>query len=325
MDRESSGLLTVYRRIMIILCILSAVLLAVTVIRAVAGGCSQEELLIEVAPPAEEAVTAVNLLAADTQTESNVLRHNGEEKNVNIMLIGQDAGKNGTRSDAMILCTFNRRDNTIIMTSFLRDLYVKIPGHRKNRINAAYAFGGTELLNKTLYENFGIKVDGSIQVDFGRFEEIIDLMGGVTLDLTAAEAKFINRQVSGSNLTRGKQLLSGRQALAHVRNRYDTDGDFSRTNRQRQLLNAMISAYKQKTLPQMLSLMRKMAPMVTTDITKRNLTEYAVTLFPMLSGAEIRTQAIPVEGSYSYQKINGKSVLVPDLQKNIQALEDTLS
>ena len=324
MDRESSGLLTVYRRIMIILCILAAVLLTVTVIRAVAGGCSQEELLIEAAP-AEEAVVAVNLLAADAYTESYAPRHGGEEKNVNIMLIGQDAGETGTRSDAMILCTFNKRDNTIVMTSFLRDLYVKIPGHKKNRINAAYAFGGAELLNKTLYENFGIKVDGSIQVDFGRFEEIIELMGGVTLELTAAEAEFINRQIAGSSLSRGKQLLNGRQALAHVRNRYDTDGDFSRTNRQRQLLNAMIGAYKRKTLPQMLSLMRKMAPMVTTDITKRNLTEYAVTLFPMLSGAEIRTQAIPVEGGYSYQKINGKSVLVPDLKKNIQALEDILS
>jgi len=246
-------------------------------------------------------------------------------KTINLLLIGRDAaGSSGSRSDAMILCTFNRKNDTITITSFLRDMYVKIPGHKSNRINAAYRFGGTKLLNETLRKNFGIEVDGNIEVDFNCFEQIIDKLGGVTIELTAAEAKFINKHVRGSNLTKGTQLLTGAQALAYSRNRYDSDGDFSRTNRQRKLLSVLLETYKRKTLPEMLALVQDLLPMISTDISKSDLTGYAISLIPMLSGAAIRMQAIPVEGGYRYAKIDGKSVLLPDLAKNRQVLEDAL-
>lgn len=248
------------------------------------------------------------------------------QKIINILLIGQDDDTQASaRSDAIILCTFNKEKDVITMTSFLRDLYVKIPGHRSNRLNAAFRFGGVELLSKTLHENFGIEIDGSIQVDFGRFEEIIDKLGGVTIELTAAEAAFINKHLDGSALREGAQLLNGEQALLYARDRYDTDGDFSRTNRQRKLLHELIDTYKSKKLTQMLHLMQEMVPMITTDISKSDMAGYAITLFPMLSSAEVRMQAIPAEGAYSYQTIGGKSVLVPDMEKNLQALEDTLT
>jgi len=250
----------------------------------------------------------------------------GSSKIVNILLIGQDAvSDSGARSDAMILCTFNKKNDTITFTSFLRDMYVKIPGYKSNRINAAYRFGGTSLLNKTLHENFGIEVDGNIQVDFGCFERIIDKLGGVTMELTAAEAEFINTHTKGSALTEGTHLLTGKQALTYARNRYDADGDFSRTNRQRKLLNVLLETYKSKSLPEMLGLIQEILPMITTDISKSDLTGYAVSLLPMASGAEIRMQAIPVADGYRYAKIDGKSVLVPDLEKNRQALADCLS
>jgi len=245
---------------------------------------------------------------------------------VNILLVGQDAiSENGARSDSIILCSFNKKNDTITMTSFLRDLYVKIPGYKKNRLNAAYRFGGIELLNETLHENFGIEIDGNVQVDFGRFEEIIDMLGGVTIELTAAEAAFINKHMEDCTLTEGTQLLNGEQALLYARDRYDVDGDFSRTNRQRKLLNVLIETYKSKKITEMLSLMHDLLPMITTDISKSDLTSYALTLFPMFNSAEIRTQAIPVEGSYYDAKIDGKWVLVADLEKNIQALNDALT
>ena len=249
----------------------------------------------------------------------------GSSKNLNILLIGQDAANNsGARSDTMILCTFNREKDTITITSFLRDLYVKIPGYQNNRINAAYRFGGTKLLNKTLYENFGIEVDGNIQVDFGCFEKIIDKLGGVTMELTAAEARFINKHVVGSALTEGTHLLNGAQALAYSRNRYDTDGDFSRTNRQRKLLRVLLETYKNKSFPEMLAIVQMLLPMINTDITKSDLMGYAITLIPMLSGAQIRMQAIPAEGAYRYADIDGKSVLLPDMAKNRKVLENLL-
>lgn len=265
------------------------------------------------------------LPVTDTGFRSQLLRL-GNIKAVNILLIGRDAVvDSGSRSDSMILCTFNKKNHTITMTSFLRDLYVKIPGYKSNRINAAYRFGGAELLNETLHENFGIEVDGNIQVDFRCFEQIIDKLGGVTLELTAAEADFINKNMDGSQLTEGIHLLTGAQALMYARNRHDSDGDFSRTNRQRKLLNVLLETYKSRKLPEMLALIQDVLPMIDTDISKTDLTAYAVSFGSMLSNAEIRTQAIPVAGGYYDAKIDGKWVLVPDIPKNVQALADSLT
>ncbi len=245
---------------------------------------------------------------------------------VNILLVGQDLDKgNGVRSDSMILCTFNKEKNAIILTSFLRDLYVEIPGYADNRINAAYTYGGIGLLKKTLNHNFGIEVDGSVQVDFSKFKEIINLLGGVTLDLTEAEVKFINPRAVGDKLSVGTNVLNGSQALWYARNRYDVDGDFSRTNRQRKLINALMEEYKNKRLTEMLGILNDVLPLVTTDISKTDLTAYAVTLTPLLAKAEIRTQSIPVSGGYRDAMIGGKAVLVPDMEKNIQALVDSLT
>ena len=273
-----------------------------------------------------EALPSIERLPVSNLRSDEPLFRLGSSKTINLLLVGKDAaGSSGSRSDAMILCTFNRKNDTITITSFLRDMYVKIPGHKSNRINAAYRFGGTKLLNETLRKNFGIEVDGNIEVDFNCFEQIIDKLGGVTMELTAAEAKFINKHVAGSNLTKGTHLLTGAQALAYSRNRYDSDGDFSRTNRQRKLLSVLLETYKSKTLPEMMAVVQELLPMISTDISKSDLTGYAVSLIPMLSGAEIRMQAIPVAGSYRYAKIDGKSVLLPDLEKNIRALEDSLN
>lgn len=258
--------------------------------------------------------------------EATPLSDNSEKDVVNILLVGRDADAgNGTRSDTMLLCSFNKRDDTITLTSFLRDLYVKIPGHHKDRINAAYAFGGIELLDETLLENFGVEVDGNVEVDFSDFREIVDLMGGVTMELTAAEARVINDHVRDKEVTEGTHLLDGRQALAYVRNRKDADGDFSRTNRQRKLLRAMAQAYKSKKLTQMLGLMEDILPMISTDISAMELTNYAWTLFPMLNSAQIKTQSIPVEDGFRYANVDGKAVLLPDMEKNIQALSDVLT
>ena len=258
--------------------------------------------------------------------EATPLSDNSEKDVVNILLVGRDADAgNGTRSDTMLLCSFNKRDDTITLTSFLRDLYVKIPGHHKDRINAAYAFGGIELLDETLLENFGVEVDGNVEVDFSDFREIVDLMGGVTMELTAAEARVINDHVRDKKVTEGTQLLDGRQALAYVRNRKDVDGDFSRTNRQRKLLRALAESYKSKKLTQMLGLMEDILPMISTDISAVDLTSYALTLFPMLNSAQIKTQSIPVEDGFRYANVDGKAVLLPDMEKNIQALSDVLT
>ena len=246
---------------------------------------------------------------------------------VNILLIGQDRSEESyrTRSDTILLCTFHPKSKTLTMTSILRDLYVTIPGHGNNRINAAYTAGGIPLLRQTLEENFGITVDGCVEVDFSGFAEIIDLLGGVELELRQEEADIINKS-TGSSLSAGKQLLGGRQALAYARIRkLDADGDFSRTARQRKLLSVLLETCRHSSLPTLLRLVKEALPLITTDIPRKELSSLVLELLPMISQLEIREQYIPAEGTYSYQTIRGMSVLVADMEAARQLLQSTLS
>lgn len=245
---------------------------------------------------------------------------------VNILLIGQDGreGEERARSDSMILCTFNKKTKQVTMTSFLRDLYVQIPGQGGNRINAAYAAGGMELLDKTLEENFGLYIDGNVEVDFQHFAEIIDLLGGVEIELRQDEADFINKE-TGSALTAGTQLLAGQQALMYSRIRkLDADGDFSRTDRQRKVMRALLSAYRGSGTGTMLSLLKQVLPMLETDMGNVELLMLAVELAPMLADAEIVSQYVPAAGTYTNETINGMAVLVPDTEAVRTMLEKTL-
>lgn len=248
-----------------------------------------------------------------------------EDDVVNILLIGQDRrpGEGRARSDSMILCTFNQKLGTLTMTSFMRDMYVQIPGYQDTRINAAYALGGMELLDQTLAVNFGIHVDANVEVDFSGFQEVVDLLGGVDIDLTGAEAGYLNNHY-GWGLPDGANHLTGEQALAYSRIRY-LDSDFVRTNRQRNVLSSLIEAYKGLSLDRMLSLMDNVLPLVTTDMTNGEITGYITSLFPMLSNCKVNTQRIPVDNGYESASIRGMSVLVPDLEVNRQFLIDTLT
>lgn len=237
---------------------------------------------------------------------------------INILLIGQDRrpGEGRARSDAMILCTFNLRDNTLTMTSFLRDLYVKIPGYKDNRMNAAYALGGMRLLDDTLEQNFGVVVDGNVEVDFAKFETIINMLGGVDIKLTSAEANYLG-------LPSGWNHLNGTEALSYARIRA-LDSDFGRTNRQRNVLNALIQAYRNKPLDEMLALLDDILPIVTTDMTNGEMISLVMKVFPMLSGMSVSTQHIPAAGMYTSTRIRGMAVLYPDIQANQNLLVESL-
>ena len=245
---------------------------------------------------------------------------------LNILLIGQDAreGEEHARSDSMILCTYNKTTRQLTMTSVLRDLYVPIPGHGSNRINAAYSFGGTQLLKKTMEQNLGISLDGSIEVDFTHFSEIIDALGGVELELRQDEADVINRQ-TGSSLTEGFQQLDGFQALTYARIRsLDIDGDISRTNRQRKVMSALVDSLRGASLKELTPVIGKILPMLTTDMNRGQLFLYALEILPNLPEIDIRSQKIPADGTFADQTIDGMSVLVADMEAQRQHLKNTL-
>lgn len=249
-----------------------------------------------------------------------------KEKHLNVLLIGRDEAQaqGSIRSDTMILCSFNPDIDQLVLTSFLRDLYVPIPGHGKNRINAAYAIGGAPLLARTLEENFDITIDGTIQVDFSQFAGIIDLLGGVELELRPDEAAHISQE-TGTVLSSGVQRLNGQQALSYARIRcLDTDGDFSRTARQRKLLETVWDTYKGSSLPTLIRVVGSLIPMLETDFGSGELLQTAIRVFPHLQQIEIISHRIPANGQYTDRVIDGMAVLVADMDAARKSLQDML-
>lgn len=246
---------------------------------------------------------------------------------VNIMLIGQDArpGEIRARSDTMILVTFNKEEKTITMTSFLRDIYVKIPGYYDTKLNAAYAFGGMELLNETLKANFGVQVDGNVEVNFARFAEVIDLLGGVDLELRTDEAGFINQSTGRYELKEGLQHLDGEQALFYSRIRHlDGGSDFARTSRQRKVINALIEKFRDTKLTTLLGLLDDLLPMVATDMDNETIIKYAKDLFPMLADCTIVSQRVPADGEYYLGMIDSISYVMADMDAARELLKQTI-
>lgn len=246
---------------------------------------------------------------------------------VHIMLVGQDRRPGEsylTRSDAMILCTVNKQTKTITLTSFMRDLYVEIPGRKPDKMNSAYSRGGMSLLRETMMENFGIPVDGFVEVDFSGFTQVVDVLGGVNIHLTQAEAEYLN-DLHGWNLKAGANLLDGDQALQYSRIRA-IGNDFGRTERQRKVINSVIAGCKGMSSSRLDTLLREILPLIATDLDNATIFNYALELFPLLSGSNIVQQRIPIEGSYREADYVGSipDVLLPDMEINRQFLVDTL-
>lgn len=240
-----------------------------------------------------------------------------EAKYINILLIGQDRrpGEGRQRSDAMILATFHLDAKTITLTSFMRDQYVQIPGYKPNKLNAAYQYGGMSLLNETLRVNFGVRVDGNIEVDFGQFERIIDLLGGVDIKLTKAEVKTMN-QGTGWGLEAGTVRLTGEQALAYARIRY-IDSDYRRAERQRKVITSLMERYKSLPVTEMLGMLDDILPMVTTNMTKGEIIDLVWDVFPILSSAQFNNLRIPVDGSFDQGTVKVREGLKNWFQYNI--------
>ncbi|HHU84994.1 MAG TPA: LCP family protein [Clostridiales bacterium] len=232
---------------------------------------------------------------------------------LNIILLGQDkrSGQTRQRSDVMILCSLNPQTGKVVLISFMRDLYVQIPEYNDNRLNAAYVFGGFELVKETFTKNFGIHIDGCFEVDFTAFETIVDMIDGVDITLTDAEAQYINKRCDGY-LKIGENHLNGKQALTYVSIRA-IDSDFERTGRQRKFLVAVYKKLKTQKATELLDLLNTALPYLTTDMSNIQIQLLAARALTMLPSIQIGTYRVPPDnGSYD-ATINGMMVLVPKL------------
>ena len=251
-----------------------------------------------------------------------------EADRVDILLIGLDRrpGLAGCRADTVILCSCDPAAGELQLISFLRDLWLPIPGRGNDRLNAAYAYGGRQLLRQTLEENFGVDVDGCVEVDFSQFAAVVDALGGVRLLLREDEAERIRSVVSGSAVTGGMQLLTGEEALCYSRIRdLDPDGDQSRTRRQRTLLLGVLDTWKKADLGEMLKVMRKVLPMVSTDLSPLQITDWVFTAAPKRAELVTGSLQIPAPGTVRDETVRGMAVLVCDMEANRWLLRERLN
>ena len=252
----------------------------------------------------------------------------------NLLLIGQDRreGEGRQRSDSIIVCSINTKENKVTLVSLMRDMYVPIPGYSANRINAAYAFGGMELLDNTIQQDFGIPIDGNIEVDFDGFMNALDVIGNIEMELTEEEAEYLNAgdwfdmdfdDSVAWELKEGLNELTPPQALAFSRIRHVGNSDWERTDRQRRVIMAAFSAIGNSSTAKMLKAADEVFPYITTDLSNSDLLSYVKTI-SVAGITNLESYRLPAEGHYSAQTINGMSVLVPDLVMNSQILKSYL-
>lgn len=290
---------------------------------------SQEELqqILNETEPEDQSFTGVVLSPEEvTLPETPVELVDSGKNVVHILLVGQDTYSTTSRSrtDSMILCTINRAEKTITLTSFMRDLYVRIPEYYSHRMNTAYVLGGFDTLYDTIEFNFGVVVEHGVAVNFNSFQDVVDAVGGVEIELTGSEARHLNGEHSDWSLREGVNHLDGAQALAYSRIR-KLDSDFNRTGRQRAVMMALFERAKKLSVTELLALADVLFPMVVTDMSNADILSLAMELAPMLSELSVVTQRIPGDGTYQSVMIDGMAVLLPDLDANRQILVDTLS
>lgn len=261
-----------------------------------------------------------------------------EEGVTNILLIGNDSRENGEdgRSDAMILLSISNRTKKIYMTSLLRDMYVDIPGYKSNRLNAAYSYGGAELLMQTIEQNFDIHISRYVLVNFEAFANLVDAVGGVDLELTGKEVEYVNGYLVEYNILLGRPEgtdyfddlsggmvhLNGPQALAYCRNRY-IGTDFGRTERQRKVLTEVIHKLPKGVLTNPKELIDGLMPNLTTNLTQAEC--YRLSLMaPKILTYDIVQNSIPIEGTYKDATIRKMAVLEVDFDANKKFLQENL-
>ncbi len=250
------------------------------------------------------------------------------DKVINILLIGTDKRSYSTedgRSDSTMIATIDGKHKRLKVTSLMRDMYVSIPGYEDNRFNAAYSYGGVTLLYKTIAQNFGIKLDGFVQVDFVAFKGVINQIGGVKVDLTEWECNYLKNKYPdygrAQKLTAGVNRLNGWLALAYSRIRYDENGDFGRTQRQRNIIQGIFNKVKSLPMSKIQKMMEKTMPYVTTDLTNQEILSYVSTVL-FMGTLDIDQFRLPVDDYYTDETIRGMEVLVLDFEKNKKALSD---
>ena len=241
----------------------------------------------------------------------------------NILLLGIDQDPDNThRSDTMILFSIDRQHMKLKMTSFLRDTYVEIPNHGRQKLNAAFAFGGPAMAMQTLENNYRIKIDQYMAVNFDTFATILNEFGGIDVTLNEGLCKEFNANL-GTHFTPGKRTLKGVQALYYTRIR-NYGNDYGRAQRQREVIGQLIKKMATVGPVKLNGILKKIMPMIWTNIPAAKLSAICMLNMPVVFFKQ-KTQQIPQDGTFDGKDLDGVGwVEVADMEKNCTLLRQFL-
>ncbi len=286
---------------------------------------------------------------------------------LNILLIGVDTRSRDPQEilglgDTQIIVSVNKETGVIKMTSILRDSLVPIPGYRNQaKINCSYQYGcnkvkkgttqekirsGASLAMRTINHNFQMNIENYVAINFNGLASIIDALGGIEIELTKAEARYINsylkkhppaydNKAKGERVSlepvAGTQLLDGVQAVMYARTRsLSGENDFNRTDRQRHLLDLLLKkVLTDLDFSTLMDLIDIAVSYSDTNMNFQTLFDLARSVLPSLTGLQsadteslFEQMRVPMDHSYSYTKYNGSSVIKYNLTKHAQAIHE---
>ena len=239
----------------------------------------------------------------------------------NILLLGGDSRSTDDyeRTDSIIIISINREESLVKMTSVMRDTWVKIPGHKYNKINAANVFGGPELVVQTVNECFGTDIEDYVIVNMSDMATIIDLMGGIDLEISEAEMNEINAGDNGGVQLSGAGLvhLNGKQAVTFSRIRY-IDSDYKRVMRQQRILLSMAGKAQNMEVDELTDIAADVKDIVLSSLDKGELEDLAMA-FMVMEIEDVEQFRVPADGTFESGTFDGVWSIRPNLEKN-QAL-----
>lgn len=236
-----------------------------------------------------------------------------DEDIISIALFGTDFSKNEKygnlygASDSTMILGINTKNNKLKLLSLMRDLYLDLPDGTGNKQNLNYtmAYGGPELILKTINYNFNLTVDKFINVSLNTLPTIIDKLDGIELNIKSNELNYINYYIDNIDkengtstkkvTTAGLQTLNGTQATAYCRVRYTEGGDFKRTERQREVLTTLFEKFKTASITDLATMMNDILPLVSTNLTNTEITSIISKVLSM-GAPTIEQSRFPLDG-----------------------------
>ena len=252
---------------------------------------------------------------------------------INILLLGTDERtpqfNDNARADSIMILSLNTKTHTIKLVSIERGIGVPVPGRNNDLITHTFRYGGAALTLQTVRECFNVDVERYVRVNFSVFQRAIDTIGGVDITLTKAEADYLMQQKIQTaqnvtpNLVTGENHLDGKTALAYSRIR-KIDSDWSRIQRQRNMIQAAINQVKSEDIFTLNKLADTILPMIETNLTKEEITSLLFEVPGFISaGANMEQMTIPTyETCWNSVGVDGRKMIGVDFAANAQILKD---